>query len=458
MAFFLLKFNNKNMKARLFIIMLIAGILFYKFINNNISNYAIASEGCVTEKCHPSLLKSKNIHPVAYTCESCHQKLEETHPKKGQKTFALIQEGKALCDMCHSNVITKKIVHMPVKDGMCTTCHNPHDSDEQRLLQQPLGSLCTNCHPSITEHKNLHGPVAANDCLSCHSAHDSDYERLTLKKDAEICTVCHVDVATELKKKVIHPALLGGCTSCHNPHGSPFKKFFSVESNELCFQCHPSISDNMQNARSIHAPIKSEKSCASCHSAHTSEAEKLLPKTEGQLCLDCHKDIIKKNYTILHGPIKDGKCTPCHNPHSSTQERLLVKKYSTDEYIPYSDKEYELCFNCHNRELLRFPETSFATGFRDGEKNLHFVHVNKKDKGRNCKLCHTVHGGTLPKLIAENVSFGKWKLPLKFVKTETGGSCTPGCHRTFNYDRKTPGKAPELEKTTDKNQEKRKRQ
>jgi hypothetical protein len=45
-------------------------------------------------------------------------------------------------------------------------------------------------------------------------------------------------------------------------------------------------------------------------------------------------------------------------------------------------------------------------------------------------------------LIADSVPFGKWSLPLKFVKTETGGSCAPGCHKPQSYDRKNPGKKP----------------
>ena len=27
---------------------------------------------------------------------------------------------------------------------------------------------------------------------------------------------------------------------------------------------------------------------------------------------------------------------------------------------------------------------------------------------------------------------------MKFTKTETGGSCTPGCHKVKDYDRDTP--------------------
>ncbi len=70
--------------------------------------------------------------------------------------------------------------------------------------------------------------------------------------------------------------------------------------------------------------------------------------------------------------------------------------------------------------------------------------MNRKDRGKRCKACHVMHGGENPKLIANTVSFGKWNLPLNYVKTENGGSCLPGCHQKFCYDRKSPGKqAPE---------------
>jgi len=78
-------------------------------------------------------------------------------------------------------------------------------------------------------------------------------------------------------------------------------------------------------------------------------------------------------------------------------------------------------------------ETDEATGFRNGERNLHWVHVNKKTKGRTCRTCHEVHASKRPRLVAESVPFGKrgWRLPLNFEKTETGGSCQPGCHRAY---------------------------
>ena len=69
--------------------------------------------------------------------------------------------------------------------------------------------------------------------------------------------------------------------------------------------------------------------------------------------------------------------------------------------------------------------------------------MNNKTKGRSCRLCHNIHGSSNPRLIAESVPFGKWTLPLRYVKTETGGGCAPGCHKPQYYDRKTPGKKPE---------------
>ena len=415
---------------------------------------AVAAESCITGQCHPKMLKSKNIHPVAEPCDTCHQAAVTPHPQKGKKTFKLTQEVPGLCSQCHPPLGKAKHVHPPVKDGMCTTCHNPHDSGEPKLLQQPIKDLCLSCHPDKADYKYVHGPTATGDCTSCHNPHESKNKALVLKEGTELCFTCHVDMQGELKKKVIHPAIQSGCTSCHNPHGSPAKKLLAAEGEKVCYQCHPQIEEQLQKSKFVHPPIKSEKGCASCHAPHASDEPKLLPKTGKDLCLDCHKGIIQKEQTVLHGPIRDGKCTPCHNPHGSQYNKLLVKEFSTDIYIVYNDNEYALCFTCHNRDLLRYPKTSYATGFRDGDKNLHYVHVNKKDRGKNCKLCHLIHAGELPKLMATKVPFGKWNLPLRSIKTDTGGSCSPGCHKKYNYDRKTPGKEPEIIKPKEKEPEK----
>lgn len=158
---------------------------------------------------------------------------------------------------------------------------------------------------------------------------------------------------------------------------------------------------------------------------HDSDIKPLLLEKDNDMCFGCHVDVhelVKK--ADVH-PALEGGCTSCHNPHGGPNGKHLIAEFSPDPYVSYTDTAYPLCFSCHKRDLVQYPETSFATGFRDGERNLHFAHVNNKTKGRSCRMCHNVHGGNQPMLIADSAPFGKWSPPLKFVNTETGGSLAP---------------------------------
>jgi predicted CXXCH cytochrome family protein len=409
---------------------------------------AAAEEGCVSASCHATLLKRTTVHPVADSCGNCHESVATPHPQKGAKTFKLSAEPPALCYNCHDAFGKKSRVHDPVKEGACTTCHDPHASDQPKLLEQPLKELCGTCHSELVEFKYVHGPVSAGDCTACHTPHESDTKALLLRQGDAVCTGCHLDIRDLLKKPDVHPALQGGCTSCHDPHGSAHPKLLAEEGARACYPCHEEIAAKVEKAPVVHGAVLDEKGCANCHSPHASDFGKLLLKQEKEACLGCHEGVIGKDATVLHGPIRDGKCTPCHDPHGGPNAKLLVKEFPADIYVPYTDTEFALCFGCHNRDLLRYRDTSFATNFRDGDKNLHFVHVNNAQKGRSCKLCHEIHGSATPKLMAKTVPFGKWSLPLNFVKTESGGQCSPGCHRPAAYDRSTPGKKPAAPKPT----------
>ncbi len=419
-------------------VLLFAGVLLA-------GNAAGAEDSCVSTKCHAKLLQGSTVHPVAEACDGCHQSVATPHPQKGKQTFKLTQEPPDLCYMCHEQFGTKKVVHPPAESGMCTGCHDPHSSNQPKLLLQPMKELCGTCHPDHLDFKYLHGPVSAGDCTACHAPHESDNKALLLKEGADLCVTCHVDMQDVLKEKNVHPALAGGCTGCHNPHGSDYPKMLPDELPQMCFLCHPQIGDKVNDSSTVHAAIYTENSCATCHSPHASNNEKLLLKPVKEMCTTCHDNVIPKDATVLHGPNNDGKCTRCHDPHGSNFDTLLVGEFPEDIYVPYTDKQYGLCFTCHNRDMVTYPETSFATNFRDGEKNLHYVHVHR-EKGRSCVLCHSFHGSPNPKLIAVTVPFGKWQLPLKFVKTDTGGGCSPGCHKPRYYDRKSPGRKPEVHK------------
>jgi predicted CXXCH cytochrome family protein len=423
-------------KKSLFLLVILAIIVSGLVIGRNTK--AESAEGCVTGQCHSALLKGKDVHPVAEGCDTCHTEAAKPHPQKGKKTFKLVQDVPSLCYMCHSPFGKQPHVHPPVKDGMCTTCHNPHSSNQDKLLVQPLKDLCLMCHPDKVDHKVVHGPTSAGDCTACHNPHESPNDKLLLKQQPDLCLTCHVDMQELLKKKDVHPALSMGCTACHNPHGSSYPKMLPAEGAKVCFQCHSDIQDTVEKAKVKHPPVMSEKGCVSCHSPHASDSAKLLIRPGEKLCLGCHTKIITKSMTDIHGAIKAGGCTACHNPHGSLFPKLLKEEFPSDFYVSYNDKEFALCFSCHSRDLLRFPDTTYATNFRDGNVNLHYLHVNRKFKGRSCLACHTPHGTTLPKMLAERVTFGQWSFSLNYKKTDTGGSCTPGCHKTQTYDRKSP--------------------
>ncbi len=105
--------------------------------------------------------------------------------------------------------------------------------------------------------------------------------------------------------------------------------------------------------------------------------------------------------------------------------------------MPYDTDNYAICFQCHNKDLALDENTTTLTDFRDGDVNMHFLHVNKDKKGRSCKACHQVHASSQAKHIRESVPFGKisWELPVTFTKLENGGSCVVGCHSPKEYNR-----------------------
>lgn len=388
-------------------------VLFFLFL---VSPPLAHSNSCVTAQCHSGLVSKPVVHQAAREdCMGCHVRKVETHPSPGQKTFALAAEGAALCGGCH----------------------------DEKMIKEKFG----------------HGPAVQGDCLECHNIHSSDHKSLLRENQQELCFKCHQDFSEGMKTAAIihNPVKTKPCVSCHNPHSSPFESLLKGKMEDVCAECHQEISDKSKKAKTRHLPLSSKQSCGSCHLVHFSEHKKLLQFSEKELCLSCHdKDYtgkdggskkkglvnIKKELEgkkHLHGPIKEGECSSCHDPHGSAYPRLLTNAYPSDMYANYKPGTYAFCLSCHEENLLRFPDTTVHTEFRNGKNNLHFVHSARKLKGRTCRTCHAPHASNSDKLIAdEGAPFGSWNIPIRFVIKDTGGSCSPGCHQTKRYDRLHP--------------------
>lgn len=413
-------------------------------------------ESCVTAKCHASMGKAEHVHsPVKDgSCTICHQAVDDPekktrHPKNLKITLA--QQGADLCSMCHEPKNTKKVVHAPIQGGDCTSCHNPHQSAQKGMLREPMPKLCFQCHPdSIIKQAVTHPPVLGGDCSGCHDNHQSDFAGRLVMEGNALCFMCHPDKEEGMKtKKVVHPPVQQSCVLCHDQHGAANKAMLKEKVPDVCGMCHPNETSLVKKALVKHAPMSEANPCTTCHDPHFSDVSKLLPVSQLDLCLGCHSMELEtpsgriKNMAAFleknpnkHGPLRSKDCASCHSPHGSDYWRILVRFYPQGFYTSYSEGKYALCFSCHSSRAFAERNTRKDTNFRDGEKNLHFLHVNKIDKGRTCRACHEEHAdNNMPKHVKESIGFGGWMMPIQFIPSPNGGSCTPGCHGEKQYTR-----------------------
>jgi len=339
------------------------------------------------------------------------------------------------CVSCHAAVPKHAAVHPKLAD--CVSCHVPKTRDAHAFDDKK----CTVCHQMVKKNdKFVHGPVAAGECLACHDPHGSDEPAQVRVFGSDLCQKCHVDMKARLaEKRFTHAPVKEDCATCHNPHASPSKYQIRNDSAEQCLACHKTLRKELVTARVQHEAVAVDRECLNCHDPHASDFDKQLKGTSMQLCLSCHDkeqdapsgkvQNVKswlQTHTDLHGPIRQ---------QDSEHFRLLRKDYPETFYSPYEPKNYELCFTCHEPDLAKVERTATVTGFRDGDQNLHFLHVNRTEKGRTCRACHEAHSSTVPKHLRETVPFGDWQMPVGYTQTADGGRCAPGCHLPKTYSR-----------------------
>ncbi len=406
---------------------------------------------CVTEECHADYGKKPHVHgPVGLgDCKSCHEAMDPV-----AHTYKLARSGRDLCEYCHLDQTTKKNIHEPLKTGDCTECHDPHSSDSPALITElTVAQLCQTCHETGKDVTFPHGPVAVGECTICHASHSADRENLLVDEPTNLCFGCHVVTKEELAEfEFVHEPARNDCVGCHSPHGADNMKMLKADAPELCYSCHEEIKQVAETSSHKHTAVTEKGGCLRCHTPHASTVQFSLKDTPKSLCESCHHEPVQagdgqplasfteqvSDKKFLHGPVAQKECSGCHSTHGSEHFRLLVNDYPPKFYAPFSTDNYALCFLCHPESLVLTERTSDLTEFRNGDLNLHYVHVNKERRGRTCRSCHATHASDLPKHIRESVPYGVWDLPIQFTKTETGGGCRPGCHAPFRYDRNAP--------------------
>jgi predicted CXXCH cytochrome family protein len=317
--------------------------------------------------CHSQGLSvpDKGSHHAALDmgCDTCHITHKTGEAGKPEFDFHLTKAPPTLCQDCHDvkdAALIKAHQDQPFASANCTECHNPHQSDQPKLMA-----------------KFLHPPFADNTgCGTCHAAPKDGKVVLTQADVKALCVTCHSDKAEQIEKaKVPHPGAAGDCTDCHNPHASSQPGLPKTDPVTICLGCHSDQADQFKKAH-LHQPAF-KQSCAICHEPHGGENDHLLrARKVDDLCLECHgpetpepkkleaehvvtifngavklpEDYFTKNKVVVL-PVKFGRghpveghpiadiadptdvtkahakidCLSCHQPHSSAQPDLLVK-------------------------------------------------------------------------------------------------------------------------------------
>ena len=253
---------------------------------------------------------------------------------------------------------------------------------------------CLECHEDLLEGKVVHDPVGEGDCEMCHEGDAEEHEFTLPEPIGEACSMCH-EIGSA--SGAVHgPVKVGKCTACHNPHASDHEKLLLAEGEKLCWRCH-------------------------------GRTQKRVGR---QGVVENIRKVIAEASTP-HEALEMG-CGECHPPHDSEEQGLFAMPFPEGPYAKGFDGSYELCMACHDESLITEAQST-ETGFRDGEKNLHTVHV-VREKSRSCAICHSPHGGG-DHLLRKQVRFGQWLLPIGYQATDNGGTCTTACHEARGYDR-----------------------
>lgn len=279
------------------------------------------------------------------------------------KEFPIDTAASCVTSTCHADVAKRKHVHEAAKDaGTCTeACHTPVGKNRHAFKPLPsdLTETCFQCHEAGKfRGKTTHGPAAGGKCTACHDPHSSENPRLLKKSGAELCFSCHAAQQKDPEGRTLPPTKRlfddkttvrhppfgeGDCGACHLPHASAtprlltgnypaaFYASWSENAYALCFSCHSA--DALKNPRTLsdtafrngnlnlhfrHVTRAKGRTCTACHTPHGSRQPKLVRESfrfgATELPLQFGKTETGGTCaTACHGPVSYDRCDPAEN-------------------------------------------------------------------------------------------------------------------------------------------------
>jgi len=176
--------------------------------------------------------------------------------------------------------------------------------------------------------------------------------------------------------------------------------------------------------------------CAAAASTHPA-----VVAAEGCVMGPCHARLLESAVGAregsAHQPASGGDCGSCHDLALAAEARFVRGAPSGpgDGSGNAGAWDLELCAGCHSKGLLAPNPPALATGFTDGNRNLHALHV-QAGRGRRCLPCHDPHAARQPKLLRERIpARGNAQIAQEFRGQPQGGWCKTGCHAPKSYQR-----------------------
>lgn len=164
-------------------------------------------------------------------CADCHRIHSETDPVRHAAT------QNTVCASCHTQVAwdSKRLSSHPMSNNqlLCRDCHDPHGggiNSSSLIRESSINEVCTSCHQEVTGPFLWEHPPVIENCSTCHEPHGSNNRALLTMDVPQLCQSCHTSVGhrslrMNLKSDPSDPGgeflFLNACLNCHSSiHGS----------------------------------------------------------------------------------------------------------------------------------------------------------------------------------------------------------------------------------------------